>query len=228
MSKGKQTGGDRAPARSTTAIVIDDQLVFRLGLRIYLTEAMPELDWAGEADSVEAGLALAERARPDLILVDAVLGETPISEVLAALKGKQPSAKLVVLANYSDPKNLALAANAGAHGYMMKTLDPSRLVEALREVLEGRVWIQPELARHLYAAFASEAPAAAGALDLTPRQTEVLLLVAQGLKNSEIANRLVISEETVKTHVAHLLEKLGVSSRLQAANYAIRNKLVDA
>ena len=232
MNKGKQAGPNRGTGRSIRTIVVDDQFVFRLGLRMYLAEAMPELDWVGEAESVAAGLALAERAQPGLVLLDAFLGEKPIEEVLGLLRGKQPAGKLVVLANYPDPKNLALAAGAGADGYMLKTLAPARIVEALREVVGGRTWVQPELAQQLYAAFVSEPQPGVSMpdanVDLTPRQLEVLRLVALGLRNAEIADRLTISEETVKTHVAHLLEKLGVGSRLQAASYAIRKKLVDA
>ncbi len=232
MNKGKQAGLDRGVGRSIRTIIIDDQLVYRLGLRLYLAETMPDVEWVGEAESIEAGLALAERAQPTLVLLDAFLGKEPVEEVLGLLRGKHAAGKLVVLANYPDPKNLALAAGAGADGYMLKTLAPARMVEALREVLGGRTWIQPDLAQQLYAAFTKEPQAAASMPDvdigLTPRQLEVLRLVALGLRNAEIADRLTISEETVKTHVAHLLEKLGVSSRLQAASYAIRKKMVDA
>ncbi len=232
MNKGKQAGLDRSVGRSIRTIILDDQLVYRLGLRLYLAEAMPEIEWVGEAESVEAGLALAERTQPALVLLDAFLGGGSIEEALNLLRGKQAAGKLVVLANYPDPKNLALAAGAGADGYLLKTLTPTRMVEALREVLAGRTWIQPELAQQLYSAFTKEQTSATPILDadvdLTPRQLEVLRLVALGLRNAEIADRLTISEETVKTHVAHLLEKLGVGSRLQAASYAIRKKLVDA
>jgi len=105
-------------------------------------------------------------------------------------------------------------------------------VEALRSVINGSTWIQPELMQQLYSEFANSPQALEAAdtadVDLTPRQLEVLRLVTQGLRNSEIADHLTISEQTVKTHVAHLLEKLGVGSRLQAARYAISRRLVDA
>ena len=215
-------------------VILDDQLVFRLGLRMYLAEAMPEIEWAGESDSLEGGVALLERERPDLILMDAFLSERPVSEVLGEIRQRQANGRIVLFANYSDPKNLALAASAGANGYMLKALPPARIIEAIRSVLAGQAWIQPELMQQLYTEFAqtphptevaANAPDAAG---LTPRQLEVLRLVAQGMRNSEIADHLTISEQTVKTHVAHLLEKLGVTSRLQAARYAINKKLVDA
>jgi len=233
MSKERQAAKRRSGgAQSVRATIIDDQLVFRMGLRLYLTEAMPEIQVVGEAESVAAGVSLAEREAPDLILMDGFLGDARVDEALGELRGKRPECRIVVLVNYSDPKNLALAASAGANGYMLKTLPPAQIVEALRSVMNGSTWIQPELMQQLYSEFANgpqagEADATAD-VDLTPRQIEVLKLVAQGLRNSEIANHLTISEQTVKTHVAHLLEKLGVASRLQAARYAISKKLVDA
>lgn len=219
---------------SIKTIILDDQLVFRLGLRMYLAEAMPEIDWAGEADSLAAGLSLVEREHPDVVLMDAFLSDDPVAEVLEEIRQRQQQARVVLFANYADLRNLAHAASAGASGYMLKTLPPAQIVEVLRTILAGQTWIQPELMQQLYAEFARgpEAtlvtPENADTAGLTPRQLEVLRLVAQGLRNSEIADQLVISEQTVKTHVAHLLEKLGVTSRLQAARYAISKKLVDA
>jgi DNA-binding NarL/FixJ family response regulator len=231
MATRRQTARGRAAIKT---IILDDQLVFRLGLRMYLAEAMPEIVWAGEADSLAAGIALVQREGPDLVLIDAFLSERPVAEVLGEIRQQQANGRVVVFANYSDSKNLALAASAGADGYMLKTLSPPKMVEALRAVLGGQTWIQPELMQHLYTEFAHTpqaaevAPRELEATGLTPRQLEVLRLVAQGLRNAEIADQLTISEQTVKTHVAHLLEKLGVTSRLQAARYAISKKLVDA
>jgi DNA-binding NarL/FixJ family response regulator len=215
-------------------IILDDQLVFRLGLRMYLAEAMPEIEWAGEADSLAAGISLLEREHPGLVLMDAFLSDDPVTEVLSEIRQLQHDARVVLFANYADPRNLAQAASAGASGYMLKTLPPAQVVEVLRTILAGQTWIQPELMQQLYAEFArgpetavppSASPDTSG---LTPRQLEVLRLVAQGMRNAEIADHLTISEQTVKTHVAHLLERLGVTSRLQAARYAISNRLVDA
>ncbi len=230
MGRIRQAGDGGGRPKTVRTIVIDDQLVFRLGLRMYLVGALPEVEWQGEADSTEAGLALMERVQPELALVDAFLGDSSIGETLTKLREKCPLCRLVVFASFPDSKNLAQAASAGADGYMLKTLAPDQMIAALREVLRGVKWVQPELAQQLYSDFARGAAEAGtlGDIDLTPRQLEVLRLVAQGLRNSQIAEQLTISEQTVKTHVAHLLEKLGVSSRLQAARYAISKKLVDA
>jgi DNA-binding NarL/FixJ family response regulator len=232
MSRSRQAGDGRGRPRTIRTVVIDDQLVFRLGLRMYLGGALQDIEWLGEAETVEAGLALVQRAQPDLVLLDAFLGNESIRDVLTKLREKCGHCRIVVFANYPDSKNLALAASSGAHGYMLKTLPPDQMVGALKEVLRGENWMQPDLTQQLYTDFA-RGPAAGDAgpgleVDLTPRQLEILRLVAQGLRNAEIAEQLTISEQTVKTHVARLLEKLGVSSRLQAARYAISKKLVDA
>lgn len=232
MSRSRQAGEGRGRPRTIRTVVIDDQLVFRLGLRMYLGGALTDIEWLGEAETLEAGLALVERAQPDLVLLDAFLGDESIADVLTKLRGKCSHCRLVVFAAYPDSRNLALAASSGAAGYMLKTLPPDQMVAALREVLRGEKWFQPDLAHQLYAEFARgpSADAAVPGLEvnLTPRQLEILRLIAEGLRNAEIAERLTISEQTVKTHVARLLEKLGVSSRLQAARYAISKKLVDA
>jgi len=231
MPKPKHAAQSRDPGK-IRAILIDDQLVFRLGLRMYLAGVMKEIEWVGEAESIEDGLALADRACPDLILLDAFLGEEQIGDILAKLLERHPESRILVLANYPNTKNLAQAASSGAHGYVLKTAPPDEMVEGLKDVLRGIQWIQPEMAQKLYAEFsqASEPDFDTSAVDvgLTPRQLEVLRLIAQGLRNAEIASELTISEQTVKTHVAHLLEKLGVTSRIQAARYAIDRKLVDA
>lgn len=232
MGRSRQAGDGRGRPGTIRTVVIDDQLVFRLGLRMYLGGALTDIEWLGEAETLEAGLALVERAKPDLVLLDAFLGDASIADVLTKLREKCSHCRLVVFANYPDPKNLALAASSGADGYMLKTLPPDQMVGALKDVLRGTKWIQPDLTQQVYAEFARgpSADAAVAGLDvnLTPRQLEILRLVAQGLRNAEIAEQLTISEQTVKTHVARLLEKLGVSSRLQAARYAISRKLVDA
>lgn len=232
ISKTKQAARNRSNTRTVRAICVDDQLVFRMGLRMYLAEAMPEIGWAGEAESVSAGIALAERAQPDLVLLDAFLGDAPVNEVIEQFRLACADAAVVLLANLPDMKNLAAAASSGANGYLLKTLSPAQMVEAFRQVIQGATWIQTELTQQLYAEYAQGSaaplPSPDGDADLTPRQLEVLRLVAAGLRNAEIAERLTISEQTVKTHVAHLLEKIGVTSRLQAARYAISKKLVDA
>jgi len=211
-------------------IIIDDQIVFRLGLRIYLKQAMPEVRVVGEAESAEEGTALAQKMRPDLVLLDVALKGCDTGEVLLQLRKLAPRASLVLLANVPDPNDFSLALNTCADGYLLKTISPDRLVAGLREVVRGTPWVQPELAQQMYAEvfMGAQGP---GTLPerlqaLTPRQLEILRLIARGMRNAEIAENLHISQQTVKTHIGNVLRKLGVRSRLQAAQYAMRWKLV--
>jgi len=227
---GKQgrEGDQPSPVRT---IVIDDQIVFRLGLRIYLKEAMPEVRLVGEADSAEEGLALAERLKANLVLVDVALKGCDTGKVLLELRKVAPQASLVLLANVPDANDFALALSTCADGYLLKTIAPDRLVAGLREVVRGTPWVQPELAQQMYAEVFM-GPETPGGLPeplqaLTPRQLEVLRLIARGMRNAEIAHSLHISEQTVKTHIGNLLRKLRVRGRLQAAQYAMRWKLVE-
>lgn len=232
-----QQAARREPGRKTQhgdhevrAIIIDDQLVFRLGLRSYLERAMPEVTIVGETGSTEEGIALAQETTPDLVLLGASLEDHETCGALRELREAAPESRVVLLSNVPNYRDFALALSGGADGYVLKSIAPDRLVAGLREVAAGTLWVQPELAREMYQqVFRPDedgSGARAAVQSLTQRQIEVLELVTQGLRNADIAARLNISEQTVKTHIAHLLRKLGVKSRLQAAHYAIRHKLV--
>jgi two-component system nitrate/nitrite response regulator NarL len=213
------------------AIIVDDQRLFRLGLRIYLADAMPELEIVGEADSGGDGVALARAEKPDLVLLDASLSDQATEQVIQELRQAAPEANLVLFASARNQGDLALALTARVDGYLLKAIEPEKLVEGLREVVQGVVWTQPDLAMSRY----EEAGPIAHphrllperVQPLTPRQLDVLRLIARGLRNPEIARRLHISDETVKTHVTSLLRKLGVRSRVQAATYAARCGLLE-
>jgi DNA-binding NarL/FixJ family response regulator len=212
------------------AIIIDDSQLFRLGLRIYLAEAMPELEVVGEAASGDDGVALAETEKPDLVMLDASLRDCETAEVLSALRGAVPEADLVLLASVPSHDDMTLALTSHVEGYLLKAIEPRELVTGLREVVRGVPWRQPELTlprcEQARRTVDASRPLPERTELLTPRQLDVLLLVARGLRNTEIARQLHISEETVKTHVAHLLRKLGVRSRVQAAAYAVHRRLV--
>jgi len=231
MAKKRPSGKKQADDTTVRTLIIDGQLVFRLGLRIYLEKAMPEVQVVGEADSSEEGIRLAGETTPDLILVDTSLPDRDTHEVLALLREISPESSLVLLANAPSSNDFALALNSGADGYLLKTISADRLVAGLRKIVGGAPWVQPELAQQMYEQLlqtrqqGDAVPLTPQAL--TPRQLEVLRLVARGLRNAEIARHLHISEQTVKTHIANLLRKLGLKSRLQAASYAIRHKLVE-
>ncbi len=192
---------------------------------------MPEVEIVGEADSGEEGIRLAEERRPDLILLDTSLPDRDTAEVLERLGKMSPESSVVLLANAPSPDDFALALSSGAGGYLLKSISGERLVAGLRKVVGGTPWVQPELAGQMYEQLVQARQQGDAvrltARALTPRQLEVLRLIARGLRNAEIARRLHISEQTVKTHIANLLRRLGLRSRLQAASYAIRHKLVD-
>jgi len=215
----------------TRAILVDDQLVFRLGLRLFLSRALPEVVIMGEADSAAEGIALAERVRPDLAFLDASLPDTPVAEMVRHLLGVAPHCRVVVLANLPDRAGLTPALSAGAHGCLLKTIAPEQLVSVVRQVIGGGRWVQPELTDRFARDPASGEQAGASSIEpdrpLTSREMDVLRLTAAGYSNAEIAKELGISEQTVKTHLAHLMRKIDVRSRLQAARYAISRGLVE-
>ncbi len=213
------------------AIIIDDHLVFRLGLRSYLEGAMPEVTIIGEAGSAEEGIALAGEMEPDLVLLGASLEDHETCGALRELRQAAPGCRLVLLSDVPNYRDFALALSGSADGYVLKSIAPEKLVAGLREVAAGTLWVQPELARQMYQEVflpdREERDPSAATRSLTPRQLDVLELVTRGMRNAEIAAQLKISEQTVKTHVAHLLRKLGVKNRLEAAHYAIRHSLVE-
>jgi DNA-binding NarL/FixJ family response regulator len=193
---------------------------------------MPELDLVGEAGSADEGLALAGLESPDLVLLDASIRDGQTNALVAELSRLLPRCRLVLLASLPDPAGLALAMDSGAHGYLLKTSAHEYLLTAIATVLSGGIWIQPELrgpaGSRVTRAVDPAAVQASPAPILTARQVDVLRLVALGLSNAEIAARLFISDETVKTHIAQMLRRLRIRSRVQAARYAIRNGLADA
>jgi DNA-binding NarL/FixJ family response regulator len=226
----KPGGKTQHRGRGVRTIIIDDHLVFRLGLRSYLEGAMPEVTIVGEAGSTEEGIALAAEREPDLILLGASLDDHETCGVLRELRQAAPGSRLVLLSDVPNYRDFALALSGSADGYVLKSIVPEKLVAGLREVVAGTLWVQPELARQMYQKVflpdQDESDPSAATRPLTPRQLEVLELVTRGMRNAEVAAQLKISEQTVKTHVAHLLRRLGVKSRLEAAHYAIRHNLV--
>jgi len=226
--RGETNGG--SAGGKTRAILVDDQLVFRLGLRFFLSHAVPEIVILGEGDSAAEGLRLADRVRPDLALLDASLPDSSAEELVAELRQMVPHCRLMVLANIPDTATLAPALAAGADGCVLKTVAPEQLVTALREVIGGKAWVQPELSerfsRDRARVLAQREHSFKEGRPLTRRELEVIRLIAGGLSNAEIGHQLHISEQTVKTHIAHLMRKIEVRSRLQAARYAIRRGLV--
>lgn len=201
-------------------LVVDDHPVVRQGLRTFL-EVQDDLEVVGESADGESCVDDAERLRPDVILLDLRM---PGSDGVAALHGLRAAgnpARVLVITSYTEPSAVLPAVRAGASGYVYKNVDPSALVAAIRSVHAGHVLLHPDVARLLAAGEVR------GGAELTARETDVLVELARGRSNREIARELSLSEKTVKTHVSAILGKLGVQDRTQAALHAVRTGLVD-
>ncbi|MDE2605311.1 MAG: response regulator [Burkholderiales bacterium] len=205
-------------------LVVDDHTLFRRGL-VALLAAEPGLQVVGEAGDAAEAVRKAQALRPDLVLLDNHLPGATGIQALAELKEASPGTKIVLLTVSEDEHDLQAALRAGANGYLLKTIEGDALAPAIQRVMRGEPVISPELLGKLVAALqapgASAPPPAAPALPggpaLSPREQEVLRQIARGASNKEIARSLDIAETTVKIHVQHILRKLGVSSRVQAA-----------
>jgi DNA-binding NarL/FixJ family response regulator len=207
-------------------LLVDDHAVVREGLRAFL-ELQAGIEVVGEAEDGEQALREAERLEPDVILMDLVMPRLDGVAAMRQLRARDSSARVVVLTSFVDEDRLLPAIQAGAAGYLLKNAEPSELARAVRAAHAGETIIDPTVAARLVSALADgAAPARTDAERLTRREREVLALIAGGRSNKRIALELEISEKTVKTHVGHLLEKLGVADRTQAALLAVRDGLV--
>jgi len=208
-----------------SVLIVDDHAVVRQGLRSFL-ELQPDIQVAGEASDGEEALAQAKALLPDIILMDLVMPNVDGVSAIRSITAAVPSTKILVLTSFSEDEKVFASIKAGAHGYLMKDVLPPELVKAIRTVYRGEAQLHPEIARKLMNEFSTPAPAPARH-DLTDRELDVLRLIAQGKSNKEIAEVLVLSEKTVKTHVSNILQKLHLSDRTQAAVYALKQKLVE-
>jgi NarL family two-component system response regulator LiaR len=205
-------------------LIADDHAVVRRGLRTFL-ELQDEIEVVGEAEDGEQALAEAERLDPDIVLLDLVMPRVDGIAALHGLRERSPGSRVIVLTTFLDDDKLLPAVRAGAAGYLLKDVEPKELVNAIRTVHGGEALLHPAAASRVLAELVeSNRPSPASLL--TPRETEVLTLVARGQPNKVIARELGVSEKTVKTHVSNVLGKLGVTDRTQAALYAVREGLV--
>ena len=200
-------------------LIVDDHAVVREGLRTFL-DLQDGIEVVGEAADGEQAVREAERLCPDVVLVDLVMPKLDGVQTMRALRVRVPSARAVVLTSYLDDERLLPAIRAGAAGYLLKSVQPQELATAVRTAAAGQALIDPVVAARLVEAL--DGGRDDGADRLTPREREVLALLARGFANKRIATELGIAEKTVKTHVSNVLAKLGVSDRTQAALYASR------
>ena len=228
-----------APIRVLAA---DDQRVVREGLALVLG-LLPGVEVVATAADGDEAIELAHRLGPDVVLMDLNMPRRDGVSAIQALREQCPQIKVIVLTTYADDRSVLDALRAGARGYLTKDAGGEQIEQALRDVLDDRSVLDPAVQHHVVAAIAA-APAAPAAptahrtpsaatadppplpAGLTPREAQVLELIARGLTNAEIAGRLAVSEATVKSHINHLLPKIGARDRAQAVAFAYQHGLV--
>ncbi|TDD80281.1 response regulator [Actinomadura rubrisoli] len=202
-------------------LIVDDHPVVRQGLRTFLG-IQDDIDVVGEAEDGTSAVTLAESLEPDIVLMDLKMPGADGLAALTELRARGVAARVLILTSVTERGHVLPAVQAGAAGYLYKDVDPQALVQAIRSVHDGHVLFAPDAAE----AMLRPGPASGadrGMAALTEREREVLVHIARGRSNREIARALVVSEKTVKTHVSNLLMKLGVQDRTQAALYAVRH-----
>lgn len=199
----------------------DDHALIREGVRALITTE-PDMEMVGEADNginaVEKALAL----RPDVILLDLQMPEKSGIEVIVEIRQEMADARILVVTSFADDANVFPAIKAGASGYLLKDSSPLDLLNAIRDVYAGRSSLHPIIAHKVIQELNRPSDLPPTEEPLTARELEILKYVAQGLSNQEIGEQLVLSERTVRTHVSHVLNKLHLANRTQAALYALR------
>ncbi|MFI5913130.1 response regulator [Dactylosporangium sp. NPDC051541] len=218
-----------APIR---VLVCDDQVLIRTGF-VTIIDAQPDLEVVGECEDGRAAVDLALALRPDVVVMDVrmpVLDGIEATRRLAGAAVPDP-VKVLVVTTFNLDEYVYEALRAGASGFLLKDAPATHLLQGIRTVAAGAALLDPDVTRQLVGRYAARirpaGPSPAGGA-LTPRELEVLRLIAEGLSNREIADRLVISQETVKTYVSRILAKLGLRDRVQAVVYAYRHGVVSA
>ena len=210
-------------------LLADDHAVVRSGLRLLL-EAQPDLVIVGEAENGEEAIRRTAELQPDVVLMDIEMPGMNGIEAARRIKAQSPGASVLALTMYEDDQYFFEMLRAGASGYVPKRAAPDELASAIRAVSRGEVFIHPSLAGRLVQDYLQRRDVevqeqAAG--DLTPREQEVLTLIAQGLSNNEIADQLVISAKTVDRHRENIMRKLNLHNRVDLVKYALRKGLID-
>ncbi|HET8979939.1 MAG TPA: response regulator transcription factor [Solirubrobacteraceae bacterium] len=212
-------------ADAIRVLIVDDHAVVREGLRTFLS-LQDGIEVVGEAEDGEGAVRQAEALAPDVILMDLVMPGLGGVGAMRALRERTPASRVIVLTSFLDDERLMPALQSGAAGYLLKDVEPAELARAVRGACAGEALIDPTVAARLLRHLGETAAPAEVAEQLTRREREVLALIAAGHSNKRIALELGIAEKTVKTHVGHLLAKLGVADRTQAALLAVRHGLI--
>jgi NarL family two-component system response regulator LiaR len=203
-------------------MLVDDHTMVRRGLATFL-RVFDDLQLAGEAESGAAAIQLCGQILPDVVLMDMAMPDMDGATVTRAIRQQFPQVKVIVLTSFKEGDLIKNALEAGAIGYLLKDISADELARAIRAAHTGRATLSPEVAQSLVEN-ANQPPAPD--LDLTEREREVLILMVEGLNNTQIAGRLTVSPSTIKSHVSNILSKLGVASRTEAVTLALRHGLV--
>lgn len=220
----------KSPTAPLRVLLVDDHALFRAGIASLLA-SRPEIEVVGEAQNGQEALEAARSLTPDLVLMDVHMPKMDGIQAVRAISSELPRVKVVMLTVSEQDKDLFDAIKSGAHGYLLKNLEPEDLFDYLAGISRGEAPLSRTMAAKILNEFASQAarPRAAEPAEvmelLTPREKEVLTLVAQGATNKEIASALTLTENTVKNHLRNILEKLHMENRTQAAAYALKHGL---
>ncbi|PWK05955.1 response regulator [Tumebacillus permanentifrigoris] len=207
-------------------LLVDDHDMVRLGVRTYLLTE-PDVEIVGEANSGELGVELVQQVKPDVVLMDLVMGGIDGVQATREVLAVYPQTKVLVLTSYLEDEKVLPALEAGASGYLLKTVLGDELAIAIRKVFHGETVLEPQVAAKVVANLQKPKPVAPVTDLLTEREMDVLRLIGQGMTNQQIGETLYIGIKTVKTHVSNILAKLSVEDRTQAAILAIRKGWVD-
>lgn len=201
-------------------MIVDDHLMVRRGLATFL-KVFKEFELAGEAESGEAAVQLCGKVQPDVILMDMIMDGMDGAAATRLIRKQFPNIQVIALTSFKDEIHVKSALHAGAISFLLKDVSANELAQAIHAAFEGRPTISPEVTKSLIETNREPIPGS----NLTEREHEVLLLMVEGLNNTQIASRLTVSPSTIKSHVSSILTKFGVASRTEAVALALRNKL---
>jgi len=204
-------------AHRIRVLCVDDHPLLREGLAAIIA-AEDDLTLAGQASSGTEGIQMYRELRPDVTLMDLRLPDISGIDAMIAIRSELPDARIIILTTFEGDVEIQRALHAGARSYMLKSAPPSELVQAIRQVHAGKKRVPPDVAAQLAEHMGSES--------LTAREVEVLSQIAAGNRNRDIADLLLISEETVKVHIKHIMDKLGANDRTQAIAIAVRRGII--
>ena len=212
--------------KAISLIIVDDHKIVRDGICAYL-DTLPEIEVIAQAESGSQAVELAEKLAPDVVLMDLIMPGMDGVEATWRVRQVSPRSKIVILTSFHEDSNIFPAIKAGALSYVLKSIDPEELAEAIKSAARGEAVLDSKVAARLMHEYRDDANESMQAyMQLTNREQEVLDLIAKGMSNAQIAEKLVISEKTVKSHVSNILSKLHFADRTQVAVFAWREGIV--